>query len=88
MSMINDKIMIDPGVLPDSLNWQHSLCGNPRQNPDIRTLFLDHNCRNSTDAYAQLATGNQLMQRSEGFIPLVPNGVNEFTLVLIVFSSV
>jgi len=27
-----------------SLNWQHQLCKNPRPNPDIKTLFVDHNC--------------------------------------------
>lgn len=27
-----------------SLNWQHQLCKNPRQNPDIKTLFVDHTC--------------------------------------------
>lgn len=27
-----------------SLNWQHQLCKNPRPNPDIKTLFMDHSC--------------------------------------------
>lgn len=27
-----------------SLNWQHQLCKNPRPNPDIKTLFVDHSC--------------------------------------------
>lgn len=27
-----------------SLNWQHQLCKNPRPNPDIKTLFMDHTC--------------------------------------------
>lgn len=27
-----------------SLNWQHQLCMNPQPNPDIKTLFTDHNC--------------------------------------------
>lgn len=27
-----------------SLNWQHQLCKNPRPNPDIKTLFIDHTC--------------------------------------------
>lgn len=64
-------------LINQSLNWQHSLCANPRQNPDIRTLMVDHNCRNSTDPYTQLATSNQFMvsaQRTEGFIPMCANG--------------
>ncbi|KAL5786017.1 hypothetical protein ACOSQ2_008409 [Xanthoceras sorbifolium] len=57
-------------LVNQSLNWQHSLCGNPRQNPDIRTLFVDHSCKNSNDHYAQLAASNQYMgpaPRSESF---------------------
>ncbi|XVE97390.1 hypothetical protein REPUB_Repub03eG0015200 [Reevesia pubescens] len=64
-------------LINQSLNWQHSLCANPRQNPDIRTLLVDHSCRNSTDPYTQLATSNQLMvsaQKTEGFIPICANG--------------
>ncbi|KAJ8751748.1 hypothetical protein K2173_025928 [Erythroxylum novogranatense] len=64
-------------LINQSLNWQHSLCGNPRQHPDIRTLFVDHNCRSSTDAYAQLSANNQIMvtaPRSEVFLPMVANG--------------
>ncbi|XP_024023613.1 topless-related protein 1 [Morus notabilis] len=48
-------------LINQSLNWQHSLCPNPRQNPDIRTLFLDHSCRNSNDSFARLNGNNQLM---------------------------
>ncbi|KAE8732576.1 Topless-related protein 4 [Hibiscus syriacus] len=64
-------------LINQSLNWQHSLCPNPRQNPDIRTLMVDHSCRNSTDPYTQLAASNQLMvsaQKTEGFIPVCANG--------------
>ncbi|XP_039019288.1 topless-related protein 1-like [Hibiscus syriacus] len=64
-------------LINQSLNWQHSLCPNPRQNPDIRTLMVDHSCRNSTDPYTHLASSNQLMvsaQRTEGFIPVCANG--------------
>ncbi|XP_022729897.1 topless-related protein 1-like [Durio zibethinus] len=64
-------------LINQSLNWQHSLCANPRQNPDIRTLLVDHSCRNSTDPYTQLATSNQHIvsaQKTEGFIPLCANG--------------
>lgn len=62
----------------DSLNWQHSLCPNPRQNPDIRTLFVDHSCKNSNDSLAQLAASNQLIgspTKFEGFLPLGANVV-------------
>ncbi|KAI4295197.1 hypothetical protein MLD38_040576 [Melastoma candidum] len=31
-------------LINQSLNWQHQLCKNPRQNPDIKTLFTDHSC--------------------------------------------
>lgn len=31
-------------LINQSLNWQHQLCKNPRQNPDIKTLFVDHTC--------------------------------------------
>lgn len=31
-------------LINQSLNWQHQLCKNPRPNPDIKTLFVDHNC--------------------------------------------
>ncbi|XP_042496746.1 topless-related protein 4 isoform X2 [Macadamia integrifolia] len=31
-------------LINQSLNWQHQLCKNPRPNPDIKTLFVDHTC--------------------------------------------
>ncbi|KAJ6762623.1 PROTEIN putative-RELATED [Salix purpurea] len=31
-------------LINQSLNWQHQLCKNPRPNPDIKTLFIDHTC--------------------------------------------
>eukprot|EP00897_Mesotaenium_endlicherianum_P001295 jgi/Mesen1/1193/ME000128S00169 len=31
-------------LINQSLNWQHQLCKNPRSNPDIKTLFVDHTC--------------------------------------------
>ncbi|KAG6706553.1 hypothetical protein I3842_07G227200 [Carya illinoinensis] len=63
-------------LINQSLNWQHSLCPNPRQNPDIRTLFVDHSCKNSNDSLAQLAASNQLIgspTKMEGFLPLGTN---------------
>ncbi|KAJ7518741.1 hypothetical protein O6H91_20G006000 [Diphasiastrum complanatum] len=32
-------------LINQSLNWQHQLCKNPRPNPDIKTLFVDHTCQ-------------------------------------------
>ncbi|PWA72233.1 WUS-interacting protein 2 [Artemisia annua] len=29
-------------LINQSLNWQHQLCKNQKQNPDIRTLLVDH----------------------------------------------
>jgi len=73
-----DKLIF--GMHYYSLNWQHSLCGNPGQNPDIRTLFVDHSCRNANHAYPQLAASNHLIAsapKSEGFLSVVANGVHD-----------
>lgn len=37
-------------LINQSLNWQHQLCRNPRPNPDIKTLYVDHNCMPSNGA--------------------------------------
>ncbi|KAG6631590.1 hypothetical protein CIPAW_13G101000 [Carya illinoinensis] len=63
-------------LINQSLNWQHSLCPNSRQNLDIRTFFVDHSCKNSNDSLAQLAASNQLIgspTKMEGFLPLGTN---------------
>ncbi|KAL3645777.1 Protein TOPLESS-RELATED PROTEIN 2 [Castilleja foliolosa] len=39
-------------LINQSLNWQHQLCKNPRPNPDIKTLFIDHTCASSNGARA------------------------------------
>ncbi|KAL8094642.1 hypothetical protein AgCh_036252 [Apium graveolens] len=31
-------------LINQSLNWQHQLCRNPKPNPDIKTLYVDHSC--------------------------------------------
>ncbi|GMI88751.1 WUS-INTERACTING PROTEIN 1, TOPLESS [Hibiscus trionum] len=36
-------------LINQSLNWQHQLCKNPRPNPDIKTLFMDHSCSPTTN---------------------------------------
>ncbi|XP_044464704.1 topless-related protein 1-like isoform X1 [Mangifera indica] len=64
-------------LINQSLNWQHSLCTNPRPNPDIKTLFVDHNCRNANDPYAQLTASNQLISpvaKSGSFLPMGAHG--------------
>ncbi|KAG6426063.1 hypothetical protein SASPL_110277 [Salvia splendens] len=39
-------------LINQSLNWQHQLCKNPRPNPDIKTLFVDHSCGQPNGARA------------------------------------
>ncbi|GAB2211621.1 hypothetical protein Drorol1_Dr00024945 [Drosera rotundifolia] len=39
-------------LINQSLNWQHQLCKNPRSNPDIKTLFIDHTCTPSNGSLA------------------------------------
>ncbi|KAF3450894.1 hypothetical protein FNV43_RR06983 [Rhamnella rubrinervis] len=34
-------------LINQSLNWQHHLCKNRKPDPDIKTLFVDHNCGQS-----------------------------------------
>ncbi|GER30301.1 TOPLESS-related 2 [Striga asiatica] len=52
-------------LINQSLNWQHQLCKNPRPNPDIKTLFIDHSCASSNGARAPPPTNNPL----EGPVP-------------------
>ncbi|XP_074326432.1 protein TOPLESS-RELATED PROTEIN 2-like isoform X1 [Apium graveolens] len=47
-------------LINQSLNWQHQLCKNPRPNPDIKTLFIDHTCASSNGARAPPPTNNLL----------------------------
>lgn len=51
-------------LINQSLNWQHQLCKNPRPNPDIKSLFVDHNCGQPNGARAS-PTNNSIM----GVIP-------------------
>ncbi|XP_024969961.1 topless-related protein 4-like isoform X2 [Cynara cardunculus var. scolymus] len=48
-------------LINQSLNWQHQLCKNPKPNPEIKTLFVDHACRQSNAAQAPSPVPNQLM---------------------------
>ncbi|KAH7416089.1 hypothetical protein KP509_14G074500 [Ceratopteris richardii] len=48
-------------LINQSLNWQHQLCKNPRPNPDIKTLFVDHTCGLQNGARAPQAASNSLV---------------------------
>ncbi|KAG9150918.1 hypothetical protein Leryth_003045 [Lithospermum erythrorhizon] len=64
-------------LINQSLNWQHQLCKNPRPNPDIKTLFVDHSCGQQNGARAPSPAGNPLLgsvQRPGGFPLLGPQG--------------
>ncbi|GER44119.1 transducin family protein / WD-40 repeat family protein [Striga asiatica] len=54
-------------LINQSLNWQHQLCKNPKPNPDIKTLFVDHTCSQPNGARAPSPVTNPLM----GSIPKV-----------------
>ncbi|XP_071737204.1 topless-related protein 4-like isoform X1 [Rutidosis leptorrhynchoides] len=62
-------------LINQSLNWQHQLCKNPKPNPDIKTLFVDHSCGQSqpNGARAPSPVTNPLMgsvPKPAGFPPL------------------
>ncbi|KAG6546023.1 hypothetical protein Mapa_012428 [Marchantia paleacea] len=48
-------------LINQSLNWQHQLCKNPRPNPDIKTLFIDHTCGPPNGARAPPPANNPLV---------------------------
>ncbi|XP_038711206.1 topless-related protein 4-like isoform X2 [Tripterygium wilfordii] len=57
-------------LINQSLNWQHQLCKNPRPNPDIKTLFVDHICGQLNGARAPSPVTNTLM----GVVPKAAGG--------------
>ncbi|KAL8136857.1 hypothetical protein V2J09_002858 [Rumex salicifolius] len=59
-------------LINQSLNWQHQLCKNPRPNPDIKTLFVDHTCGPPNGARAPSPVNNPLMNavQKPGTFPL------------------
>ncbi|KAL6907548.1 hypothetical protein ACP4OV_002587 [Aristida adscensionis] len=59
-------------LINQSLNWQHQLCKNPRPNPDIKTLFVDHSCGQPNGARAPSPANNPLLgsMPKPGFPPL------------------
>ncbi|AES91574.2 putative transcription factor WD40-like family [Medicago truncatula] len=64
-------------LINQSLNWQHQLCKNPRPNPDIKTLFVDHSCGQPNGARAPSPVTNPLMAgvpKVGGFPPLSAHG--------------
>ncbi|KAB1205517.1 Protein TOPLESS [Morella rubra] len=48
-------------LINQSLNWQHQLCKNPRPNPDIKTLFMDHSCTPTANGARPPPTNGPLM---------------------------
>lgn len=76
-------IYIDFLTIMSSLNWQHQLCKNPRPNPDIKTLFVDHSCGPQNGARAPPAASNSLVGGlpKQGAFPPLTHGVSGlFTL--------
>ncbi|CAA3017536.1 topless-related 1-like isoform X2 [Olea europaea subsp. europaea] len=64
-------------LINQSLNWQHQLCKNPRPNPDIKTLFMDHTCASSNGTRATTPANNPLagpIPKSGVFPPLGAHG--------------
>ncbi|XP_073010395.1 protein TPR3 [Typha latifolia] len=64
-------------LINQSLNWQHQLCKNPRPNPDIKTLFVDHTCGQPNGALAPSPSNNPLLgpiPKAGGFPPLGAHG--------------
>ncbi|XVE98358.1 hypothetical protein REPUB_Repub03eG0099500 [Reevesia pubescens] len=64
-------------LINQSLNWQHQLCKNPRPNPDIKTLFVDHSCGQPNGARVPSPVTNPLMSavpKAGSFPPLGAHG--------------
>ena len=67
-------------LINQSLSWQHQLCKNPKANPDIKTLFVDHTCGQPNGARAPSPVTNPLMgtvPKAGGFPPLSAHGVSK-----------
>ncbi|KAK9697853.1 hypothetical protein RND81_08G065600 [Saponaria officinalis] len=66
-------------LINQSLNWQHQLCKNPKPNPDIKTLFIDHACGPPNGAHASSPVTNPLLNvspvpKAGAFPPLGAHG--------------
>lgn len=68
-----------------SLNWQHQLCKNPRPNPDIKTLFVDHSCGQQPNGARAPSPANSpllgSLPKAGGFPPLGAHGVGLLNLL-------
>lgn len=64
-------------LINQSLNWQHQLCKNPKLNPEIKTLFVDHSCGQPNSGIAPSPVTNPLigsMPKIGGFPPIGAHG--------------
>ena len=71
------------------MNWQHQLCKNPRPNPDIKTLFVDHTCGQPNGARAPSPANNPLLgslPKAGGFPPLGAHGVSYLAQLVILVN--
>uniref|UniRef100_A0A0C9S7L9 TSA: Wollemia nobilis Ref_Wollemi_Transcript_8205_4327 transcribed RNA sequence n=1 Tax=Wollemia nobilis TaxID=56998 RepID=A0A0C9S7L9_9CONI len=67
-------------LINQSLNWQHQLCKNPRPNPDIKTLFVDHTCAPPNGARAPTPSNNPLvgtLPKGAAFPAIAAHNVNQ-----------
>ncbi|KAL3528878.1 hypothetical protein ACH5RR_008200 [Cinchona calisaya] len=63
-------------LINQSLNWQHQLCKNPKPNPDIKTLFVDHSCGQHNGARAPSPVTHPLMGSMPKIGGLLPIGAH------------
>eukprot|EP00252_Welwitschia_mirabilis_P005633 TRINITY_DN1613_c0_g1_i10.p1 TRINITY_DN1613_c0_g1~~TRINITY_DN1613_c0_g1_i10.p1 ORF type:complete len:1114 (-),score=151.32 TRINITY_DN1613_c0_g1_i10:438-3779(-) len=85
--LFRDKLQFPPlkasrlrTLINQSLNWQHQLCKNPRPNPDIKTLFVDHQCAPPNGARAPTPTNNPLvaaLPKGPAFSPIPTHPINQ-----------
>ncbi|KAG9156020.1 hypothetical protein Leryth_012087 [Lithospermum erythrorhizon] len=62
-------------LINQSLNWQHTHCANPRLQPQMMTLFLDHRCP-ETDYSNELLNHADSLILSEGVLPFGENSTS------------
>ncbi|CAI8610702.1 unnamed protein product [Vicia faba] len=63
-------------LINHSLNWQHQTCKNPKPNPEVKTLFIDHSCSSSNGARAPTPVNlpGAAVARPSSFVPLGVHG--------------
>lgn len=75
------NIILSPfGLFVSSLNWQHQLCKNPRPNPDIKTLFVDHTCTSSNGCRVPMPSSSPFMgtdPKGAAFPPFMTHNLNQ-----------